>query len=284
MSETSLKQAKSKVVVEGILSSKELEETNDKGKKAIKGKMNIKVDDTNTITFRVYTSQLKNDGTENRAWAGMQTVMNEYKSIAEVGEENADRVHVNGQFNTYRTQDGKEVATYQSNFFTRLSRPLDPKREFSAEIFVKSVSPEVNADGEETGRLKIKGISPNYNGIDILEIFVPEDLASDVENVIEVGGTTEVWGDIVNARVEKKIPVAIGKPKTETSFVNELVLTGMSEMYSEERAYDSGAIQLAIQEYETNQANRANKTSGSAEPVPFKNKPTATGTGRALGF
>ena len=276
MSETSLKQAKSKVVIEGILSSKEFETGKDKnGNDFVKGKLNIKVDDTNTISVKTFVSKLTTKGEENKAWAGIQTVMNEYKSIAEVGEENADRVHVNGQFNTYRDQSGKDIATYQSNFFTRINRPLDPKREFSTEVFVKKVGPEVNSDGEETGRLKIKGISPNYRGIDILDIIVPEDLAADVENVIEVGGTAEIWGDIVNARVEKKIPVAIGKPKVETSFVNELVLTGMTEMYAEENAYDADAIKLAIQEYENAQASKA-----SREDVPFKAKPTAEGTGR----
>ena len=38
-----------------------------------------------------------NAGTDNKTYAGIQTVMNEYKSIAEVGEDEATRVKVSGK-------------------------------------------------------------------------------------------------------------------------------------------------------------------------------------------
>ena len=278
--ETNLRQSKASVKVEGILSSKDLEVIKDKnGNNCIRGKIGIKVDDTNTISFKVFVGEKTSKGEINKAWAGINTVMNDYKSIADVGADAADRVHVNGQFNTYRNQNGEDICTYQSNFFTRVTRPLDPKREFEAEMFINNKYPEVDSEGEFTGRIKVKGIAPNYNGIDIIEFVIPEDLADQADSMIEIGTTAQFWGDIVNAKIEKKIPVALGKPKTETTYINELVLTGMSEVYPEERAYDAEAIKLALQEYEATQSQNAKKTE---EKKP--ERPSAAGSGRTMTF
>lgn len=278
MTTTNLRQAETKITVAGVLASKNLEKTtgND-GSTVISGDLIIKVDDINSIRFKVYCGEKKKDGTKNKAFDGLVTVMNEYKSIADVGEENADYVYVgSGQFNTYRNpNNGQDVTSYQSNFFSR-AKAREPKREWKAEMYILRKTPEVDKEGEETGRLKIRGIAPNYNGIDIIDFIVPSDLADQVDGLLEVKTTFVIYGDIVNSRVEKKVEMLIGKPRTEYEYKNELILTGIERQVEEPNAYDPDAIQLAIQEYE----NKANAPKAEA---PAK-KPTAAGTGRTLGF
>lgn len=285
--ETNLRQSETKVEVEGILSSKKLEiSSDDKGNKVIKGNIVVKVDDTNSISFGVFVSEKTSKGEPSKAWAGMNTIMNEYKSIADVGEAEADRVHVNGGFNTFKTAQGQDVTNYKGSFFTRLTRPLDPKRKFSSEVFIKSKIWERDNNGEETGRLRVRGIAPDYAGINILDMVCPEKdengdaFATVADDLFEVGNTYLVNGEIVNSRVEKKITAALGKVEGKTEFKNELVITGSTSAYEEEKAYSAEAINLAIQEYETAQNNKQNEKEN-----PYTNKkPSAAASGRSLNF
>lgn len=290
--ETNLRQSKTAVNIEGILSSMNLEEitTPDRGK-AVKGNLVIKVDDTNSISVGVYCTELTNDGKENKAYAGLVTVKNEYKSIADVGEEAADRIHTKADFNTYRNQENKDVVNYKSNFFTRITRELKPQRTFKCEAFISSKSWEVVND-EQTGRLKITGIVPGYNGIiNILNMICPvsnefdENFAEDADNLFEVGETYELNGEIVNARVEKKKQAALGQLQSEVSYKNELIITGSGNAYPEETAYSAEAIKLAMTEYETTQKQNRDKANNNKDDLPFgNNKPSASGSGRTMKF
>ena len=284
--ETNLRQSETKITVEGILASKDLEIITDKNNnQGIRGNLAIKVDDLNTIRFKVYVGEKTSKGEKNKAWDGMMTVMNEYKSIADVGAENADKVRVGkGTFSTYRNQNGVDVVQYQSNFFNRVEGELNPARKFSVEGFVKSKVWETDSEGNETGRLKIKVIAPNFNGIDILDLIAPKEsdgsanFSGIADDLFEVGNTYQIQGEIVNSRVVKKAVAALGSLEGETEYKNELIITGASPAYEEERAYNADAIQLAIQNYEDTQAqNQLRK-----EKVPFEqSKPSAAKVGRS---
>ena len=286
--ETSLRQSKTKVEIEGILASKKLEVITDKnGNKGIRGNLVIKVDDTNSISVKVYVGEKTSKGDINKAWEGINTVMNEYKSIAEVGEAEADRVYTKGDFETFRNQKNMDVVSYKSNYFNRVKGTFEPKRKFSAEVMIKSVYREIVND-EETGRLRVKGIAPGFNGtINILDMVCPVSIegvpnfADMAETVFEVGSTFRVDGDVVNARVEKKVSAALGKLESDVEYKNELVITGSSEAYPEETAYNPATIELALTEYNTAQENRKNTAN---DDVPFDKKPTAEGSGRSLKF
>ena len=90
--ETNLRQADAKVTVVGIVSDKKLEMKTENGVRTIEGTITIKTADTNFVQMRVRCADKKKDGTDNKAFAGVMTVMNEYQSIADVGEDEADRV------------------------------------------------------------------------------------------------------------------------------------------------------------------------------------------------
>ena len=140
----------------------------------------------------------------------------------------------------------------------------------------------VDSEGNETGRLKIKAIVPDFMGISILDMVAPKateenpNFANDADNLFEIGNTYKVQGQIVNSRVEKKAVAALGKMSGETEFKNELIIVGSTDAYDDEKAYDGEAIKLAIQNYEDTQAQAHQQK----EKVPFE-KPSAEKMGRA---
>lgn len=294
--ETFLRQAEAKVNVEGVVSEVELKEefNSTLGCNTITGFLTVKTSDTNFVRFNVRTNEKTKAGTENKAYNGIKTVMNEYRSISKVGEAEADKVRVSGDLNLYHSdQNNQDIVGYKSNFFNRLNGTnYNPHAEFDVELFISSITSEIDKDGEETGRLLVKGWVPQYdNGVEPLTLIAPNEVADAIESTFEVGQTVRFFGDLINDRVviTREIPVAIGKPKTETHTVtkNELVITGASEAYEEdvtaEKPYSAETIKAAIQarkdRIESRKAQVAAKNAGSGRN---NTRPSGASRGRTL--
>lgn len=286
MADTNLRQADAKVMVEGVVSEKDLSIVKgDDGVNSIRGSVTVKTSEDNFVRFSVICKEKTNKGTENKAYAGLTTVMNEYKSIADFGAEEADYIRVTGDVNPYHGRNGDTVG-YRSNFFNRIGKDkVNPKAEFSVELYIQAIVSEVDKEGMETGRVIVKGWLPTFSGIEPLELVAPveDDIADAVASVFAPQQTVCFYGDVINSRIEvvKEIPVAIGKPKIERSvtFKNELVITGASEAYTEgvtEKApYDPDVIKAAIQE-------RQNKIDSEQTLSKASARPSAAARGRKL--
>ena len=294
MADTNLRQAKAKINVMGIVSENNLKEVVENGAKRIEGSITVKTSDVNFIKYNVRVSEKTNQGADNKAYPGLATVMNTYKAISEVGEAEADKVKVSGDINLYRNKStGEEIVSYKSNFFNRLraEEEFNPHAEFDIELFISAIVPEMDREGEETGRILVKGWVPTYNGIEPIVLVAndEEGIASAIDSTYEPGQTVNFWGEAVNNRVvvTKEIPVAIGKPRveTKTTYKNELVITGASEAYEEgvtgEKPYDKVVIEAAIQERNNQIEEEKNK---EAKPKTATQKPSAAAKGRSLGF
>jgi len=292
--QTNLRQSTAKALAEGIVSEIDLKEVVEDGKKAIEGSVTIKTGDTNFIRYNVKVNEKTKSGADNKTYAGIITVMNEYKSIAQVGEEEADKVRVSGDLNIYTSaMNGNVNVGYKSNFFNRLKNPdeFEPKAEFTLEVFISSITPEVDSEGEETGRTLVKGWTVTYAGVEPITLVAEGDVAAAVDSTFEPGQTVEFYGDMVNSRIEKitEIPVAIGKPrrKVETSYKNELVITGASEAYEEgvsaEKPYEADIIKAAIQERQNKLEEAKAKAQNASKPAGAA-KPSGARSGRTLGF
>ena len=248
--------------------------------------------------MRVRCADKKKDGTENKAFAGVMTVMNEYKSIADDGTDEADRVRTSGQINLFRSNNnGNEIVSYTSNFFNRIkpNQDYEPKAEFEVEMYIKTLVPEISKDGEETGRYKIVGWIPTFNGIEPLELFVPEELADVVSNTYEPKQTARFYGEIVQNVTYETIerPMAFGvKKETKANFINELVVTGGSPAYDAETEeevvkggnqipYNPDTIQAAIDERDRRIKEEQNKPKTN---TTANNKPSGAARGRQLGW
>ena len=293
MAETNIRQANTKAFVVGILSEKSLEVKTEDGKTRIEGSLTIKTSDVNFIKFGVKVNEKTNAGTDNKCYAGIQTVMDEYQSIAEVGEEAATKVKVSGDVNLFTGRDGKPAVAYKSNFFNRVKADdeFEPKAEFTIETYISNISPELDSDGAETGRIAVTGWCPSYNGIEPVELVADAEVGKAVEDTFKEGQTVEFYGQIINNKIETitEIPVAIGKPrkKVETTYKNDLIITGASEAYeegvSQTAPYEDSVIEAALQERKNKQEEaKAKAQSGSKSATTAK--PSGAAHGRSLGF
>lgn len=292
--ETNLRQADAKVNVEGVVAELSLNEEMDAtlGCNKVSGYLTVKTSDTNFVRFNININEKTKAGAENKAYAGIKTVMNDYRSIDAVGEEDADKVRVNGDLNPYHsTQTGQDVLGYKSNFFNRVIGEYNPHAEFDVEMFIANISPEIDKEGEETGRLLVKGWVPQYNnGVEPLTLVVPEDLADAVDSTFENGQTARFYGDVINDRVviKREVPVAIGKPKVETRTItkNELIVTGATEPYeegiSQEKPYPADTIKAAIQARKDRIESKKNMENSGAGARRAGTRPSGASRGRSL--
>lgn len=291
--ETNLRQADAIIKAEGILSEKNLEQTkNNEGNDVIRGNLVIQVDEFNFTTIEVYVNSKTKDGKDNKAYAGIQTVMDTFQSIAEVGVAEATRVQIKkGQLapNTFFDQQGKEhrKVKYRSSYFNRIKNEKEHtfSATFEVEMVISSMKNEVYTSGEEqgteTGRVMIHGWVPTYEGIEPLILIAPAEdgIADAVLSTYEKGDTVKFFGNLVNNRIEqtKEIPVVIGKPRIETitSYVNELVIEGSSAAYEEDgnpAAYQVETITAAV-------AIRSEKLEEMKAKAMSKDKVGGTGGG-----
>ena len=114
--QTNLRQADAKVTVVGVVSDKKLEMKTENGIRTIEGTVTIKTSDTNFVQMRVRCADKKKDGTNNKTFTGVMTVMNEYKSIADDGADEADKVRASGQINLFRSNQTGETGCDRSEF------------------------------------------------------------------------------------------------------------------------------------------------------------------------
>lgn len=263
--QNTLRQADNEVVVEGLLQEVRLEERKAAdGREFIGGEIDIEVNEGEVHTFRVFSMKHKKDGSENGIFKGLKTVADEYVSTAKVGKEAADKVRVTaGQLgvNDYVGGDGqlKSYPQLSTNFINRVQANdvFAPKAEFEVELVVQSVAEETDREGEETGRVKLKGFVPQFGGgIAPLEFVAEGDGAEYIRDTYEKGQTVKIYGNIVNkVEITKTFEeVGFGKPKEKIkrSFTREYLITGGTEPYDEENAntYDVKVIKKALTERE----------------------------------
>ncbi|WP_310876980.1 hypothetical protein [Priestia megaterium] len=264
--QTTIRQGENTVEITGVLAENRLEYYTSQDKKNyIRGQFDIKTGENESHTVRVFSSELKKDGKPSAGYKGFETVMNEYKSIQDVGEAEATKIMVRSgtlEMNDYKGGDGMVRSFPQISTFS-VSRPksevdAQPKAELTIEGYIQSIAPETDREGEETGRLKLKLVVGLYGGaVAPFEFIAPAgDIAEHIESNWEVGQTVTVFADIVN-RVETKVikkEVSFGKPKekTVTNTTREYVITGGSEPYDTDDAkvYSTEAIKAALAERE----------------------------------
>ncbi|MGD7046971.1 hypothetical protein FZC83_01920 [Rossellomorea marisflavi] len=278
--QNTLREAENKVEIEGLLLEVRHQEW--KSKEGLNIELDIEVGENEIHTVHGMSKYKKKDGSDNGIAKGYLTVIDEYKSVADVGREDADKVRVSQgkiELNEYFGQDGmlKSFPQIRSNFFNRLA-PTDeyaPKAEFDVEMVVAKISEEKNKDQEETGRVKLKGFIPLFGGTVIpFEFVVSEEGSEYVEQNYEKGETVNVFGKIINFKESKTVKkaAAFGADKEVTTYntVREYLITGGGEPYEEDnkKAYDPELIGKALTEREVyleELKKRNTQSSGTSE-------------------
>ena len=296
MNNTTLREAINNVSICGYLKKKELKLSDGKNGKFISGYLVIATGEHEEHRVDVMVSQLTSKNEENKAWKGIERVMNEYVSQAElmargVSEEDAKaqatKLSTNAKLrlNDFYGRDGQLASSPRanSNFFSRVTDDrYAPCARFDLEGFVVSKRPEFKGE-EETGRLIMELIVPGYKGVAMPMTFVvgtENNAASYIDDHYMVGNTVRVYGNMVNTVnvvTTRKAGFAREEVEQSTTYVNELLIdNGEPEPYDPEspKAYQPDAIRAAMRVRENEylpakkkeQEERASR--GSAKPAP----------------
>ena len=268
-----LESKENSVKIEGILSEIDLEagSYNKDGKtvEKIGGSIKVRVNQMLNgaeveldIPVYMFANKLTNKGTSNPAYASIERVMNEYKSIAAVGIDAADRVRITGaniRMNEYYGQ-GDKLNSYpriNASFVTKVTdmSKYNPEATFSAIFAIGSMGYETDKDGVEVAdRYKIRGIMPQYGGsVDVIDFFATSPNVIDaVSSYWEQGDTVKINGKLnfTSKTEEKLVEVDFGEPRVErkTISVSELIITGGSQTPLEgDFAFDMDEIQTALE-------------------------------------
>lgn len=282
MAETTLKALKNEVNVIGRVKEVNLEEgTTRDGKENIKGNVIVLVEEnvngevrSHDIRVRVYSNKFKRDGNINGLFSGYETVMNEYKSIADTGNKHeADLVHVQGslELNEYISQDGTKRSSNQvsGKFFNRITtddvkKRRGPKAVATVEAVVEGIKDELDQDGLPSGSKKLSAFNVDFFGelrenskpVIPFEAIVPENLADAFDDLYDTGDTGKFSLKINNyaeEATEEDVQEVSGFGSTEglsevkRNFVNNLEVIGGTEAYQEPRAYNDEQIAEAKQ-------------------------------------
>lgn len=287
---TVLREASNVVTIEGTLA--EVRHTEWKSGKGLNIELDIEVAPNEVHTVKGFSKYKKADGTENAIAKGYQTIISEYKSIAEHGRDQADKVRITqGKIglNEYYSQGIlKAYPQLTTNFVNRLdaNEEFNPRAEFDVELFVKNVIEE-KVKGEETGRVNLNGYIPLYGGKVIpFEFVVTKEGSHYVENNYEKGSTVNVFGKIINFKEQKVTTkaAAFGEDKKEITINSkrEYLITGGNDPYGEDskNTFNADAIKKALTEREiyldelkNESGNENNKKSGFGGSAP-NNKPS----------
>lgn len=282
------KQADNSVVIEGLLSELDLNYgsyvRDGKTREMISGVVTIRVNHDGEILeipVHVFANKITNAGKPNPAFSNLETAMKTYKSIAAVGEDQADGVRMTGARITmneyFSNQDGHLISfpRITGSFINRVNRSdINYRASFEIVMVIANLSSETDAAGVETGRLKIGAYVPKFgNSVDLVTFFAENQGVIDViEQYWEVGATVKAIGRLMfTARTEKvQSAVDFGEPvvSTRTIRANDLIITGGAQLPLEgEFAYSEEDIAEGLATRETQLENLKARTQRPAAPA-----------------
>lgn len=284
-----LRQLQNEVEIIGTLKSKELEVRTSKrtGKEFVTGKLVVLVEETDKIheipvrVFAMKTSKL---------FKGIETVSKEYKTIDEVGKENADRIRVTGsiELNEYQNRDGNLVQfnDVQGIFYNRIEdQSIEDKAIASIEVVVENFEDIIDSQQLPTGDKKVKAFTVGWNSkiIELVKAEVKQELAEPMESLYFAGSTGRVtfkinnYVEVEEQQVETQQPTH-GFGSTETvervakNFVNNLEIIGGDIPYA-------GTKEYTAEEIEEAKKARALQLQEVTQPTP-STPPANTGFGQ----
>lgn len=222
---TQLRQALNEVKLVGEVVEKnfEVKEFTDKntGAKynAATGSFSIRTGENEVHTAKFFKKEYTKAGKLSQAFTGMQTASSRYLSVADIanlidkgeaqeGELSPTKVNVKGNLSLNEFfNDNDEHKKYVQINIDFISEVKDkdlasyvPKAEFDLEAIVQSIKPEMSGD-DETGRVKMSVLVPNYQG-DVLpfDLVAPEKGRDYIESNFQKGSSIKLYGNIVNFR------------------------------------------------------------------------------------
>lgn len=263
-----MRRVANKVQIEGYLRENNLELTrNDKQEEVIRGSLVVALDNVRSCRAQFYVSRfntLKPGETtrqESKAYGrlvellpgntiSISSLMKDQAAMTfDVAKESATKVWIIGALQEYIRKDEKGEAI-SSTTIRGLSagiktesdkHPFTQKAEFEVEMYIEGKRPEMK-DGEETGRIVLTGLIPEYDdSVSRIDFVATTDYANEaktitvadyVEENYNIGQTVKIYGDVINTyvRVEKEggghTFGRTTEPQYETTFTSERQIFG----------------------------------------------------------
>ena len=249
----------------------------------------------------------KKDGTNNPVYDTLGGYSTEYKTAERHGIENATKVNINGRrgngaLSENMFADSRNPETIISSWNINASFLNEARGQasgnsgdcatFDAEIFIFGLDREVTAEGEETGRLKIRGGLVKYGGkVDCLDFFVENPTAIDfIERNYNQNDTAHFVGRIrfTSETVTHQSENTWGEsiPQTTTRKKRELIITGPGIGHEdgpneEENSYNPEDIRVAMADRNTLKEQKkieARAKAKTSKAAPAAATPSATPT------
>lgn len=255
-----MRRVANKVQIEGYLRENNLELIrNDKQEEVIRGSLVVALDNVRSCRAQFYVSRfntLKPGETtrqESKAYSrlvellpgntiSISSLMKDQAAMTfDVAKESATKVWIIGALQEYIRKDEKgevisstTIKGLTAGIKTESDKhPFTQKAEFEVEMYIEGKRPEMK-DGEETGRIVLMGLIPEYDDSVSRIEFVTElgDATDYIEENYNVGQTVKVYGDVINTyvRVEKEGGGhTFGRtlePQYETTFTSERQIFG----------------------------------------------------------
>lgn len=255
-----MRRVANKVQIEGYLRENNLELIrNDKQEEVIRGSLVVALDNVRSCRAQFYVSRfntLKPGETtrqESKAYSrlvellpgdtiSISSLMKDQAAMTfDVAKESATKVWIIGALQEYIRKDEKgevisstTIRGLSAGIKTESDKhPFTQKAEFEVEMYIEGKRPEMK-DGEETGRIVLTGLIPEYDDSVSRIEFVTElgDATDYIEENYNVGQTVKVYGDVINTyvRVEKEGGGhTFGRtlePQYETTFTSERQIFG----------------------------------------------------------
>ena len=274
-----LRQAENKVKIEGILSEIDIRTgsfTRTDGTKVdtIGGTIKVLVDQNINnketrveIPVHMFSTKFKKNGGVNPAYESIERVMNDFASIAAVGNAaQADRVRITNaqiRMNEFPGQNGKIVSQprIHASFVSKVIGEFKPEASFNLEFMVSSVRRVTDADGVELDpvKLEIQTVVPQYTddsapamNIDVVTLNAENpNVVNAIENYWVAGNCYKANGRLnFSSRTEEVVEeVDFGEPRRSirTISINEFIVTGGSQAPLDgEFAFDIDEIKAGV--------------------------------------
>lgn len=298
-----LPQLTNTVEIVGTLQSIDLEESVAKTskKKYIKGSLVVASqsgDKVHEHKISVFQMEKNKKGEVTKLYKGIQTVMNEFKSVEKHGEE-ADRIKVIGEIELeeYFNKQGEFVSfnKVKGTFFNRLEAGDDQpdKAIASIEVVVKGFAPVADTETGEILHHSVNAFTVGYGErvVELKKAIISDQLHDAMANLYEAGSTGRLTFRL-NSFVEKiekeaeqqEVSMSHGFGTEETvetnrvfdRRVNNLEITGGDLPFEEPKALTPEQIQeaerklaLAREELKANANNAPATPAADSKPTGF---------------
>lgn len=266
---SSLREAINRITIEGYLEEKNLEIKTKDNKTFITGNLIIGISSEEKYKVKFYANQVNSSGFESKVFKALETVMREYVSRAEALEKNLSEEYVTkvlisgAKFSIndyYNAEKGVMYNTpeIRANFVNRVTENFNPHVSFDVETYFEKMEKETDEHGVETGRVRVDGIVPIYNGAVIpLTFYTTEDKTyGDIGKYLlehyEAGKSAYIGGSIrCIAKTTSANVSGFGAPveRTFTEYTYENIIERGAEnqyLITDPKNFDKATIKAAM--------------------------------------